>query len=762
MAPEQQIIELLAAWEDAQARGENPSPESLCAQCPHLTEPLRERIRILQAMAPVLDLMPFHSEIALPSAVTDANPALETASTPPAIAGYEILGELGRGGTGVIFKARQSALDRLVAIKVILVGRSKDSVALARFDAEAKTVARLEHPNIVRIHDSGVHDDCPFLVLEYMEDGNLGHFLSGHRLSVNQAASLIELLARTIHYAHEQGIVHRDLKPTNILLKGARLSADNDIDLGTPKIGDFGLALQVHAHQRLTLTGTVMGTPNYMAPEQAAGRNDLVGPATDVYGLGVILYELLTGVVPFEGNTQWEVLHQVVNEAPRPPSQRRTDCPPALEAICMRCLHKHTGGRYPSARALADDLGRYFAGKPLVDIALTPTTLKLGVVLSLTGPPAINSEPLVDMTRWAIDELNGRGGLLGRMIVPVIVDCRFDEEVFAREAERLIVEEHVSTLLGTWSSANRKALLRVVEKHRHLLLYPVEFEGLERSDHVVYLGAVPNQLVFPSLRWLHDELGKRRFFLVGSDSVFSRATSEIVKDALLGMPGAECVAEEYVEPTPAWYSGLAAKLKSTEPDVIFNVISGDSNIPFFRTLKAAGITPQSIPVLSLDFTEQELRSLDLNTMAGHYLASSYFQSLDSPENHSFLERFFATFGRHRVVTDAMEATFAGVHLWAQAVQKAGADDPQAIRAALLGQSWVGPGGTVRIDPESGYAHKFGRIGRIELDGSLRVIWSSPEPIAPVPYPESRPVEAWEQFLEQLYRSWGGHWARRQV
>lgn len=762
MPQDPRISDLLAAWEEARARGDHPSAETLCAACPELIEPLRKRIHALEALAPILDLTPYRSQILQETrqagqTVSADERSARAALPKDAIAGYEILGELGRGGAGVVYQARQTALDRLVAIKMIRSGPSAGDVALARFQAEARTVARLDHPNIVEIFDSGIYQDCPFFVLEFMESGNLGAFLDGRRMAADQAARLLEILARTIHVAHSEGIIHRDLKPANVLLKGAHTTGSSaDIDFGTPKIADFGLALEVGGGKRLTRTGTVMGTPCYMAPEQATGKHELIGPATDVYSLGVILYELLTGVLPFDAKTDWEILNQVVHKIPEAPRQRQPNCPPALEAICLRCLQKQPADRYGSAKDLADDLARFRAGKPIP--AMVSATLKIGLIFSLSGPTAINSEPVVDLIHWAIGELNDQGGLLGRRVEPLTVDCRFDEKVFAHEADRLIVEEKVCTLLGCWSSANRKAVLPVVEKHRNLLLYPVEFEGLERSDHAVYLGGVPNQLVLPAVRWAHAELGKRRFFLVGSNSVFSHAVSEIVKDELRSLAGASLAGEDYLQRHPSWFAELGARIKAAQPDVILNTISGDGNIAFFRTLLEAGITAATLPTLAIDFTEQELRSLPLTEMAGNYLVSSYFQSLERPENQRFLESLFTKVGRHRVVTDAMEAAYAGLQLWGQAVKTAGADEPRAIRAAMAQERLEAPGGPLRIDAATGYAHKFGRIGRIKADSSIRVVWSSQEPVAPQPYPLTRTVAEWEEFLLHLHQAWGNCWA----
>jgi hypothetical protein len=225
-------------------------------------------------------------------------------STWPRLADFEIVAELGRGAMGVVYHARQKSLDRSIAVKMILTGGLADAAAVARFRAEAQTIARLRHPNIVHVHEVGEHNGVPYFTLEYVDGGSLAARLKGPPFSDNEAARLVELLARTLHYAHGQGIVHRDLKPANILL-----AKD-----GNPKVADFGLAKMLSDETGATRTGTVMGTASYMAPEAAAGKVREVGPAADVYALGAILYELLTGVPPFCGDSCLEVLRRVEQE----------------------------------------------------------------------------------------------------------------------------------------------------------------------------------------------------------------------------------------------------------------------------------------------------------------------------------------------------------------------------------------------------------------------------------------------------------------
>jgi WD40 repeat protein/Tfp pilus assembly protein PilF len=278
------------------------------------------------------------------------------AADPPTIAGYEIVGRLGRGGMGVVFQAWQQKLNRIVALKMVLAGAHARPEEIARFRVEIEAVARLQHPNIVQIYEVGEQDGLPFFAMEYADGGSLAQKLLGTPFSVRRAAQLAEQLARAIHAAHERGIVHRDLTPANVLFAGD----------GAPKITDFGLAkILIGGGVTQTQTGLILGTPNYMPPEQAEGRTRDVTPATDVYALGAILYEMLTGRPPFRGETPQETVRQVMTDEPVPPRRLRPRVAVDLETICLKCLQKEPHKRYSSALELADDLQRFLVDKPI-------------------------------------------------------------------------------------------------------------------------------------------------------------------------------------------------------------------------------------------------------------------------------------------------------------------------------------------------------------------------------------------------------------
>jgi serine/threonine protein kinase/WD40 repeat protein len=358
------ILDALVRWEELRSQGKDLSPEELCPDDPSLWDALRRRLAKRRRLSPFLAL----PTISMLGAAASSLPAL--------LPDYEILEVVGRGGMGIVYKARQVKLNRLVALKMILSGAPPSD--LARFRTEAEAVASLDHPNIIRIIEVGEYAGHPYLVLEWADGGNLAEQLSGAPLPARSAAMLLLPLARAVAFAHARGIIHRDLKPANVLLRSLDKDAAMDssgqaphgatapaIPLAVPKIADFGLAKRLDSDQGQTRSGAVLGTPNYMAPEQAAGKSASITTAVDVYGLGAILYEVLTGRPPFAAATVDATLGLLRQVEPVTPRRLQPSVPRDIETICLKCLRKEPGRRYATAQELAADLGRFLAGEPI-------------------------------------------------------------------------------------------------------------------------------------------------------------------------------------------------------------------------------------------------------------------------------------------------------------------------------------------------------------------------------------------------------------
>jgi WD40 repeat protein/tRNA A-37 threonylcarbamoyl transferase component Bud32 len=355
-----------------------------------------------------------------------------------AVPGYDILYELGRGGMGVVYKARQRSLNRLVALKMVLSGAHAGPTELDRFRSEAEAAAHVQHANLVQIYEIGEHEGRPFFSLELVDGGSLADLIKGHPQSPQLAAQMVETIARAAHAAHQAGIVHRDLKPANILLTPA----------GIPKITDFGLAKRLDGAAR-TATGDILGTPIYMAPEQAAGRVHQIGPATDVYALGVILYEMLTGRPPFLSEVSLDIVRQVISDEPVSPSRLQPRLPRDLVTICLKCLEKDPKKRYATAAALADDLRRFLDGEP---ITARPTSRVQRVVKWAKRRPALAALMVVSV-------LAALALLIGGWVYNVqLHQALGDAHDRAEETRRLLVRLNVSSGSrrldeGDWFSA---------------------------------------------------------------------------------------------------------------------------------------------------------------------------------------------------------------------------------------------------------------------------------------------------------------------
>ncbi|MGH3387760.1 MAG: urea ABC transporter substrate-binding protein [Actinomadura sp.] len=385
-----------------------------------------------------------------------------------------------------------------------------------------------------------------------------------------------------------------------------------------------------------------------------------------------------------------------------------------------------------------------------------PAPIRLGVLHSLTGPYAFSEKGLVDGAVLAIEEINRAGGVLGREIEPVFADGQSDSAAFAREAERLLATSGVSAIVGCWSSADRKTVIPIVERHRSLMFYAPAYEGLEQSPNVIYTGGTPNQQTIPAVKWFLDNRG-RRFFLVGSDSVWARAEHAIIKEALT-LLGGTVAGEAYVPLDVHDTSAVVERIAAAEPDVIVNSLS-HGIVGFFQRLRAAGVDPARTPTFSLAVGEDLLRGLYPEEVAGSYAVWPYFQSIDTPANRAFTARFRARYGAHRRTDDQINNSYLAVRLWAKAVEAAGTDDPVAVHEAARHLSIDAPEGRIWVDEFTHHLWRKVRIGQIRQDRQFEIVWTSEVVVRPVPYPFYRTRKAWTALEQDLYRGWGNRWFR---
>jgi urea transport system substrate-binding protein len=365
--------------------------------------------------------------------------------------------------------------------------------------------------------------------------------------------------------------------------------------------------------------------------------------------------------------------------------------------------------------------------------------IKVGILHSLSGTMAISEVSVRDAELMAIEEINAKGGVLGKKIQPVIEDGASDWPTFAEKAKKLLQNDKVATVFGCWTSASRKAVLPVFEQNNGLLWYPVQYEGMEASPNIFYTGAAPNQQIVPAVDWLLKNKGKK-FFLIGSDYVFPRTANQIIK-AQLAASGGELVAEEYTPLGYTDYSTIVNKIKAAQPDVVFNTLNGDSNVAFFKQLKDAGISAQDISTCSVSVAEEEIRGIGADNMKGHLVSWNYYQTTDTPENQQFVANYKKKYGQDRVTDDPIEAAYDAVYLWAAAVEKAGSTDVEKVKAAAKGLEFKAPEGLVKIEGENQHLWKPVRIGEVQADGMIKEIWNSGEAVRPDPYLKTYPWAA---------------------
>jgi urea transport system substrate-binding protein len=380
-------------------------------------------------------------------------------------------------------------------------------------------------------------------------------------------------------------------------------------------------------------------------------------------------------------------------------------------------------------------------------LASAAETIKVGILHSLSGTMAISETSLKDVALMTIDEINASGGVMGKKLEPVVVDPASDWPLFAEKARELLTRDKVAVVFGCWTSVSRKSVLPVFEELNGLLFYPVQYEGQEQSKNVFYTGAAPNQQAIPAVEYLmsEDGGGAKRWVLLGTDYVYPRTTNKILRAFLTSKGVAEAdIWESYTPFGHSDYQTIVAKVKefsAGKPTAVVSTINGDSNVAFYKELGNQGIKAEDIPVVAFSVGEEELRGIDTKPLVGHLAAWNYFMSIKSPENKSFIDKWQAYVkkaklpgGAKRVTNDPMEATYIGMHMWKQAVEKAGSTEVDAVRKAMAGQSFKAPSGfTVKMDEENHHLQKPVFIGEVQADGQFEIVWKTKGPVRAEPW-----------------------------
>ncbi|GAA0771249.1 urea ABC transporter substrate-binding protein [Ideonella azotifigens] len=387
-------------------------------------------------------------------------------------------------------------------------------------------------------------------------------------------------------------------------------------------------------------------------------------------------------------------------------------------------------------------------------LAQAADTIKVGILHSLSGTMAISETVLKDVALMTIDEINAKGGVLGKKLEPVVVDPASNWPLFAEKAKQLIDQDKVAVVFGCWTSVSRKSVLPVFEEKNSLLFYPVQYEGEELSKNVFYTGAAPNQQAIPAVEYLmsKDGGGAKRFVLLGTDYVYPRTTNKILRAFLHSKGVADTdIMEEYTPFGHSDYQGIIAKIKKFAGEgkktAVISTINGDSNVPFYKELGNQGLKATDVPVVAFSVGEEELRGVDTKPLVGHLAAWNYFMSIKNPTNTAFIKEW-SDYAKAKgipghkdkpLTNDPMEATYIGIHMWAQAVAKAKSTDTDKVIAAMAGQTFKAPGGfTSTMDKENHHLHKPVFIGEVKADGQFNVVWKTPGPVVADPWSDYIP------------------------
>ena len=754
---------------------------------------------------------------------------------------YELREVLGYGGMGVVYRAADPTLERDVALKVLFdIG---GETSKQRFLNEARAAAKLESTRTVVVHEVGEYEGKPFIVMEMVPGGSLADRIGGHAIDYREATRMIMQACEGMAVAHDEGILHRDLKPANLLL-----TKRDEV-----KIADFGLVKRLDSDsQAITQHGDVLGSPQFMSPEQFTGEQ--VDHRSDIYSLGATYFALLTGNVPYsDSETMAQMIYAHTQKGPPNPRALNEALPEGCTKIIARAMATSPDDRYETMREMLADLQGLLGGSLVVEsgvkkksawpVIAALSCIAVGVALgvwALDGPKSnvvtdgnlateeapVESEPMADQggnpqedslrppesigeaaaavdpeasgggsetsegdlggtnddalasqpengapipapvpppppikigvfppstspsqkheadvltgVRAAVEEINAGEKVLGRSIELILAEEATTWQEYQQQASRLIDDEEVDVLIGTWTAVGRKAVAEVVKQKDRLLIYPAHYGGLEQLDNVIYLGALPNQLAIPAAKWAKESLNRRRAYLVGVEGQeFPHITNLILRDEIQKF-GMTVVGETYLPPENIGSDFMIQTILQSGADIVLSTIEGDANIGFYRALRGGKFRTENLATLAFCFDQHDLPEFDTSKFRNDFVVSGFLaaeESADQAAQESMGARF---------LTDAMVTSYASVLLWADAVASTGTTEKDATLAAMPGRSIGVLGETFGIGP-SRHAERRPFVGELKADGSIVRKWEGPAMIAPDLFPGKTAAE-WAAIL----------------
>lgn len=361
-------------------------------------------------------------------------------------------------------------------------------------------------------------------------------------------------------------------------------------------------------------------------------------------------------------------------------------------------------------------------------------SIKVGFINSLSGTMAISETTVKESLEMAAEEINAAGGVNGKQLEVVSEDGQSEPAIFAERSQKLIQQDCVAAVFGGWTSASRKSMLPVFESNNSLLFYPVQYEGMESSPNIFYSGATTNQQIIPALDYLKDEKGVKKLFLVGSDYVFPRTANGIIEQ-YAAANGIEIVGTEYTPLGSTNFTTIVNRVNESGADAVFNTLNGDSNVAFFNQYNSVGLNAETMPVLSVSIAEEEVAAIGASNVENQLTSWNYYQTLDTPENQKFVEDFKAKYGPDRVTSDPMEAAYTSLYLWKEMVEKADSFAVDDVRAAADGVTFNAPEGEVKIDADNQHLYKTPRIGQVNPEGLIDIVWETDSTVKPDPFLE---------------------------